>query len=128
MNDGNGSKLFDNLYSNIGGKIKSLAKAAFIVEAIASVITGIVLIAIGDDTGPLGDAGLFISVFAGLLTIVLGILAAWASSWLIYGFGEIVDKVCDIERNTRGLKRKSEDQSKLVMKELSKLKHYDFKD
>ena len=31
------------MYDNIGGKIKGLAKAAFIVEDIAAIIVGIVL-------------------------------------------------------------------------------------
>ena len=31
------------MYDNIGGKIKGLAKAVFIVEAIAAIIAGIVL-------------------------------------------------------------------------------------
>ena len=35
------------MYDNIGGKIKGLAKATFIVEAIAAVITGIALMAFG---------------------------------------------------------------------------------
>ena len=37
------------MYDNIGGKIKGLAKAVFIVEAIAAVITGIALMAIDED-------------------------------------------------------------------------------
>ena len=42
------------MYDNIGGKIKSLAKAVFIVEAIAAVIAGIALMASDDDMVPLG--------------------------------------------------------------------------
>ena len=36
------------MYENIGGKIKGLAIATFIVEAIATVITGIVIMVFGD--------------------------------------------------------------------------------
>lgn len=35
-------------------------------------------------------------------------LLAWASTRLLYGFGELIDKVCDIEKNTRGGERKRE--------------------
>ena len=77
------------MYDNIGGKIKGLAKATFIVEAIASVITGIALMAADKDF-----------IFIGLPAMVLGPIVAWVSSWLLYGFGEIIDKLCSIERNT----------------------------
>ena len=79
------------MYNNIGGKIKGLAIATFIVAAIAAVITGIVLMCIDEDL-----------ILYGVLTLILGPVLAWISSWLLYGFGELIDKVSDIERNTRG--------------------------
>ena len=81
------------MYDNIGEKIKGLAKWTFIVEAIAAVITGIAMMMVGE--------GEELS-FYGLLVMLLGPIAAWVSSWLLYGFGEIITKLCDIERNTRG--------------------------
>ena len=98
------------MYDNIGGKIKGLAKATFIVEAIAAVITGIALMASDDDMIPIG-----------LLVMVVGPIVAWVSSWLLYGFGELVDKTCDIERNTRGGERKSEAQAKVDSERISKI-------
>lgn len=77
------------MYNNIGGKIKSLAKSAFFVEAIASIIAGIVFFI---DNEP----------FLGLISIIAGPLVAWVSSWLLYGFGELIDKVTEIACNTRG--------------------------
>ena len=77
------------MYNNIGKKIKALAKAAFVVEAIAAVIAGIILLIETEE-------------WLYLLIVVLGPVVAWISSWLLYGFGEIIDKLCDIERNTRG--------------------------
>lgn len=78
------------MYNNIGGKIKVLAKSAFIVETIASVIAGIVF---------LFD---YETVVLGLIIIIAGPLVAWVSSWLLYGFGELIDKVTEIACNTRG--------------------------
>jgi hypothetical protein len=98
------------MYDNIGGKIKGLAKAVFIVEAIAAVITGIALMASDEDMIPIG-----------LLVMVVGPLVAWASSWLLYGFGELIDKTCDIARNTHGGERKSEAQSKVDYERVSKI-------
>ena len=78
------------MYDNIGGKIKGLAKAVFIVEAIAAVIAGIALVAIDEDL-----------ILFGVLTLILGPAVAWVSSWLLYGFGELIDRVCEIAKNTR---------------------------
>lgn len=88
------------MYDNIGGKIKGLAKAAFIVGAIAAVIAGIALMASDEDM-----------ILIGLLVMVGGPIVAWVSSWLLYGFGEIIDKTCDIERNTRTGERISKDET-----------------
>ena len=75
------------MYDNIGEKIKGLAKACFWVEAIASVITGIVIMGETEDVW--------------CLAIILGgPLSAWVSSWLLYGFGEIIDQLCIIAHNT----------------------------
>ena len=76
------------MYDNIGEKIKSLAKSTFIVEAIAAVIAGLVLLSYGE--------------WWGVLILLCGPIVAWVSSWLLYGFGELIDKICDIEQNTRG--------------------------
>lgn len=78
------------MYDNIGGKIKGLAKASFIVAAIAEVITGIALMAADEDL-----------ILYGLLVMVVGPIVAWVSSWLLYGFGELIDRVCEIAKNTR---------------------------
>jgi hypothetical protein len=98
------------MYDNIGGKIKGLAKAGFIVEAIVAVITGIALMASDDDL-----------IIVGVLVLLLGPIVAWVSSWLLYGFGEIIDKTCSIERNTRGGERKSEAQSKIDSERINKI-------
>ena len=80
--------MLDILYENIGQKLKSWAKWIFIIEAITAIISGIVL--------------LFVEYFflVGLLTIFIGPIAAWVSSWLLYAFGELVEKTCENERNT----------------------------
>ena len=81
------------MYNDIGGKIKRLAKATFIVEAISSVITGFVLFLESED-------------LLYLLILVGGPIVAWVSSWLLYGFGEIIDKLCEIAKNTAGAQSK----------------------
>ena len=100
------------MYDNIGGKIKGLAKASFIVAAIAEVLTGIVLMATDEDM-----------ILYGLLVMVVGPIIAWVSSWFLYGFGELIDKACDIERNTRGGERKSEAQAKIDSERINKIEN-----
>ena len=94
------------MWNNIGKKLKGLAIVVFIIEALASVITGLLLIEETD---------------AGIILLLAGPLAAWISSWMLFGFGELVDKVTDIERNTRSGERKSETQAKIDSAKIEKL-------
>ncbi len=80
----------NKLYENIGGKIKSFAKASFVVEAIGAIITGLVLLVDTEEV-----------IY--LLVLLGGPIVAWVSSWLLYGFGEIIDRLCAIDRNTEVL-------------------------
>ena len=71
------------MYDNIGGKLKALAEIQFWIVAIASAIAGIVMLVDGMVLG---------------LLFLLGVpVVAWVASWLLYGFGELVEKVCHIE-------------------------------
>lgn len=99
------------MYSNIGKKIKGLVKVAFVLVALASVITGIVFICVGD----LEDV-------IGLIIAVAGTIIAWISSWFLYGFGELIDKVSDIERNTSGSVRQPEAQPRVDHERMNRLK------
>jgi len=92
--------MFDNLYENIGGKIKSWAKWIFIVEAIGAIITGVVLMATDEDL-----------IVYGLLTSVCGPIIAWVGSWILYAFGELVEKTADNENNTRQILKKLNEKS-----------------
>ncbi len=94
------------MYDEIGKKIKRLAIATFIVEAIAAIITGIVLITE------------YVDLWIVLLVFILGPIVAWVSSWLLYGFGEIIDRLCSIDRNTR-VEVKSNAQTKEDDKRIS---------
>lgn len=86
-------KSIEKLFNNIGKKIKALAVKSFVILSLAAAITGIVLLAVE------GNQDLILII--GLLLIFAAPIVILISSWLLYGFGEIVDKTCDIERNTR---------------------------
>lgn len=69
-------------YDNIAGKIKGLAKASFIVEAIGCVIGAIAIFS----TDAVDDFA-----WLGVLLLLVGPLVAWVGSWLLYGFGVLIE-------------------------------------
>lgn len=90
------------MYDNIGEKIKSLAKASFIVVSITEVITGIALMIAEDYL-----------ILLGLLIMIVGPIVTWLSSWLLYGFGQLIENsdIIAAEYN-----RKNEKHEKAVIK------------
>ena len=88
------------MYDNIGGKIKSLAFASFIVEALAAIIGGIALM---DGRG----------ATEGVLLLIFGPIVAWVSSWLLYGFGQLIENSDIIAEEYN---RKNEQHEKVVEK------------
>lgn len=91
-----------NSYSDIGKKIKEWAVWIFIVKSVAAIITGIIGFFIIFCSWE-GDDGGFIWAFLCLLAIPLAILIEFVSTWLLYGFGELIDKTVENERNTRNI-------------------------
>ena len=89
-------------YENIGDKIKGLAQMAFVVEAIAAVIAGIALMISDEDL-----------ILYGLLVLIAGPIIAWVSSWLLYGFGQLIENSDIIAEEYN---RKNEKHEKAVAK------------
>lgn len=74
------------MFDNIGGKIKTLASAMALIGIILSFVIGFVIFGIDDDMIPVG-----------VVIIVVGSLISWIGSFLLYGFGELIEKACLIE-------------------------------
>lgn len=70
------------MFKNIGDKIKTLAEVICILGIIFSFVIGCILMAINLDF-----------FLKGILIIVLGSLASWIGSFVLYGFGQLVDDV-----------------------------------
>ena len=81
------------MFNNIGRKIKSLAEILCWIGIFLSVIMSISVFKI--------------SVLFGLLVIVLGALASWIGSFLLYGFGELIEKTSDIAEHTARISKNS---------------------
>lgn len=72
--------MLDNLYSNIGAKIKNWAKWICTAETVFAIIGGIILMAEEE-------------VLYGLLCLLVGPIVAFVSTWILYAFGEITEDI-----------------------------------
>jgi uncharacterized protein (DUF697 family) len=66
------------MFENIGSKIKSIAKGAFIVEALGAVIAGV-------------GAAIDQEEIVYILVAVGGVAAAWILACFAYGFGQLIE-------------------------------------
>ena len=67
-----------------------MGKWIFAIEAATAIVYGLVLI--------FDDAAL-----AGIIVLIVVPLVAWVSSWLLYAFGELVDKTVANEKHTKDI-------------------------
>lgn len=106
------------MFDNIGKKIKSLSIVLCWVGIIAYVIVAIIMF-INASEGPYRTEGLYTGL--GFAFLIGGPLLSWVSSFFMYGFGELIDKTCDIERNTHSGERKSVAQTKIETERIDKI-------
>ena len=74
------------MFDNIGRKIKGVAIANCVIGVVASIISGIVFIVDGNGDG-------------WLMSWVLGPVLSWVGSFLLYGFGQLVENSDIIVQN-----------------------------
>ena len=79
------------MYNNIGNKIKGLAIFSAVLGIIGSVIGAIVLFC-----GKM--------ILNGMLVFVGGIVLSWVASLGLYGFGELLIRVTNIEESVRSIR------------------------
>ncbi len=89
------------MFQNIGKKIKTLAKVLCWIGIIGSIIGGVVMAASGAALMDYDAASGVAAIVGGVLTAVLGTLFSWIGSFMMLGFGEIVEKVNEIAENTK---------------------------
>ncbi len=90
------------MYDNIGRKIKILAGVMTWIGILAALIGGVCIIVIDDDL-----------VVVGLLVMVVGGIVSWISSFVLYGFGQLIENSDILVRmNTKGgaISRQSQDE------------------
>ena len=79
------------MYNNVGGKLKTVSVTMAVILSVACVIGGIALLA-----GFGGDLW-----FIAVPLIIAGPFLSWIISLPLYAFGEIVDRLVQIDKNTR---------------------------
>jgi hypothetical protein len=91
------------MYTNIGGKIKLLAKVWAWLGIIASVGLAIAQLVMINHapTGGMAEEISLMSILTAVGIVVAGTLISWVSSWALYGFGELIAKASEIAENTR---------------------------
>ena len=81
------------MFNNIGGKIKTLAQVVCWLGIIASVIFGIILMLQNED-----------NVLIGFIVLILGCFFSWISSFMTYGFGQLVENIDILVKNQKYIK------------------------
>ncbi len=81
------------MFNNIGRKIKVLANVVCWIGIIGSVIAGIAMMAANSWWNGVSQAGLAL--------LLLGPLFSWVGSFVLYGFGELIEKTVSIESALR---------------------------
>lgn len=116
MNGGFWEKV-NSWYENIGEKIKTLAKLMFVIGAILELLGGFITICCSDGDG--------ILVLVGLLTMILGPIISFVSSWTMYAFGHLVQTTEDNfnlnARQSNSASKKSEAQAKADNERIKKI-------
>ena len=77
------------MFNNIGEKIKTLVKIVVIVCSALFITYGLYLIFREESNSS-------VRVY-GLLIAIIGPILSWISGFLIYGFGELIEKISSIE-------------------------------
>ena len=71
------------MYKNIGQRIKELAQLNAGIGIAVSIVIGVKFIFSGIENAP--------EIVLGVLIILLGSFLSWISSFVLYGFGQLVD-------------------------------------
>ena len=85
------------MFTNIGGKIKVLAKVVCFVGFVITLIVAITNFVLAAQV----HSGILVVV--GILFLILGAVLSWVGSFFIYGFGEITTRVTSLDEKVDAL-------------------------
>ncbi len=75
------------MFKNIGKQIKAWSKFNCLLGIIFSFAVAIVIFIIGGNSYP-NDGPFFL---IGVIVAIIGPINSWVSSWLLYGYGQIIE-------------------------------------
>lgn len=99
------------MYDNISKKIKILAEVLCIVNVVLLIISSIIMFIAGD-------------ILGGIVVLLLSPIISWVSTFTLYGLGELIEKVNDINKNLIDERRERAVEKEIKRKEEAK-KNYD---
>lgn len=94
------------MYDEIGKKIKMLAKVTLVISAVALILVVVYTLTTGFTTA--GNFGFS-------LLAAVGAFLAWVSGFTLYGFGELVDRISNIDKKLNENKTKVVSNSENVV-------------
>ena len=103
-----------NLFKNVGSTIKTLARILMgIGTAIAAILSLYSFMMCVGYAFEAGDGGFILAaLLAPPIILVVVFVITWLAAIMIYSYGEIVDKLCEIERNTAKTENQKQEQEK----------------
>jgi len=81
------------MYNNIGGKIKGLAWVIFSLGIVPSLLLSLNVFHVLQ-----GEVSEFLRIIAVFVSFIFCLLILWVSTFLIYGFGELIENTSEIRR------------------------------
>lgn len=87
------------MFTNIGSKIKTFSVVICWIGIAFSILIGLILM-IAMMSVPEGG---IIGILVGIPVAIVGSLFSWIGSFVLYGYGELIEKVAQIEENTHGI-------------------------
>ncbi len=92
------------MFSYIGKKIKDLATILTIVGVVLSILGGLASIGMGANLeNRQGEGTGILFILVGIALMIIGPLVFWLGSYLLYGYGELVDKTSEISKDLKQL-------------------------
>lgn len=91
------------MFSYIGKKIKDLATVLTLGGVIFGIIGGLVCIGMGMRMNLQAEGEGVIFILAGAAIMMIVPLLSWLGSYLLYGYGELVDKTSEISNDLKQL-------------------------
>ena len=86
------------MYEKIGSKIKILAKVMFFIGSFGSIMAGVAFMIDKNEFN-----------FIGIIILVAGIILSLVTTWLLYGFGELIEKTSFIATNVYSSKNQKKE-------------------